>query len=205
MFLSVFYILVFSASHRVTYICFLYLSQHTIRSNSIVGDIVKLLNVASKGELSVLKTMFKAQQIMSAADYDKRTALHVAAAEGHLDCVKFLVEICHVPIKPKDRWGFSPLDEAKRFKRENVQLYLEERDTELETQTSKLLNKVKANNVDELRKMFEKGQCDMFVADYDDRTALHVAAAEGHLDCVKFLVEVCQVPSAPKDRWGIHH
>ena len=33
------------------------------------------------------------------------------------------------------------------------------------------------------------GHVDMGIADYDGRTALHLAAAEGHLDVVKFLVE----------------
>jgi hypothetical protein len=41
---------------------------------------------------------------------------------------------------------------------------------------------------------------DMKLSDYDGRTALHLAAAEGHLQCVKFLLEQCQVPCKPKDR-----
>ena len=40
---------------------------------------------------------------MSLADYDGRTALHLAAAEGHRNCVKFLLEKCAVPLYPKDR------------------------------------------------------------------------------------------------------
>lgn len=40
---------------------------------------------------------------MTLCDYDGRTALHLAAAEGHLECVAFLLEHCHVPHDPKDR------------------------------------------------------------------------------------------------------
>lgn len=40
---------------------------------------------------------------MSLSDYDKRTALHLAAAEGHLHCVSFLVEKCNLPLEPSDR------------------------------------------------------------------------------------------------------
>lgn len=42
---------------------------------------------------------------------------------------------------------------------------------------------------------------DMTLSDYDGRTALHLAAAEGHLNCVQFMLEQCSVPHNPKDRW----
>jgi ankyrin repeat protein len=47
----------------------------------------------------------------SAADYDHRTALHLAAAEGHLDVIKFLVQQ-GADVNSLDRFGNAPLDEA---------------------------------------------------------------------------------------------
>ena len=44
---------------------------------------------------------------------------------------------------------------------------------------------------------------DMSCKNYDNRTALHVAATQGHLNIVKFLVEKCSVAHDMKDRYAI--
>ena len=58
-----------------------------------------------------------------AGDYDSRTALHLAAAEGSLDAVEYLVYHGH-PLHVRDRWGATPLDEAKREQRPSVVEFL---------------------------------------------------------------------------------
>ena len=44
---------------------------------------------------------------------------------------------------------------------------------------------------------------DMNIRDYDGRTALHLASAEGHEEIVKFLLEVCKVQPLPEDRYNL--
>jgi glutaminase len=90
------------------------------------GCVVNLLFGAYNGDLTALRLMALGRQDMSVADYDGRTALHLAAAEGHLDCVRFLVEKCGVDVTAVDRWGHTALDDAVRFQRSAVRDYLEE-------------------------------------------------------------------------------
>ena len=40
---------------------------------------------------------------MSISDYDKRSALHLASAEGHFECVEYLLKTCKVTPHLKDR------------------------------------------------------------------------------------------------------
>uniref|UniRef100_A0A673IWL0 glutaminase n=1 Tax=Sinocyclocheilus rhinocerous TaxID=307959 RepID=A0A673IWL0_9TELE len=51
---------------------------------------------------------------VNAVDYDGWSALHVAASEGRLDVIKFLVENAGANCTLKDRWGNMALQEAIR-------------------------------------------------------------------------------------------
>ncbi|CAF1257136.1 unnamed protein product [Didymodactylos carnosus] len=50
------------------------------------------------------------------ADYDGRSPMHLAAANGHLDVVKVLLRYGYDGKTHRDRWGNCALDEARRKK-----------------------------------------------------------------------------------------
>ena len=77
-------------------------------------QIVKLLLAGSHGDKRALERAFLSGFDMNLGDYDNRTALHLACSEGHISCVRFLIEICNVDIQVRDRWGNTPLEEAKK-------------------------------------------------------------------------------------------
>jgi len=96
-------------------------------------SIVNLLFSAASGDVTALRRHKLSGMDITLSDYDGRTALHLAAAEGHYECVLFLLEHCHVPHNPKDRWGNTPFDEAETFGHEKVAEYLRSFDGKSQT------------------------------------------------------------------------
>lgn len=154
-------------------------------------------------------------------DYDRRTALHVASAEGHLDVAQYLVER-GAKVNRSDRWGGSPLDDAHRHRHAVVARYLRSKDAKTGTadRTAELIAAAAAGDIDEVKMLlcgsfdgkdgstsrdaldFTLGDfVDINKGDYDRRTALHLAAGEGHADVVEFLCTRKADPNV-EDRWG---
>uniref|UniRef100_A0A4W3JEC5 glutaminase n=1 Tax=Callorhinchus milii TaxID=7868 RepID=A0A4W3JEC5_CALMI len=91
-----------------------------------VKSVINLLFAAYTGDVSALRRFALSAMDMEQRDYDSRAALHVAAAEGHVEVIRFLLEACKVSPFPKDRWGNTPLDEAIHFGHHDVVSILQE-------------------------------------------------------------------------------
>ncbi|XP_055074703.1 glutaminase a isoform X2 [Misgurnus anguillicaudatus] len=91
-----------------------------------VKSVINLLFAAYTGDVSALRRFALSSMDMEQRDYDSRTALHVAAAEGHTEVVRFLLEACKVNPEPKDRWGNTPMDEAVHFGHHDVVTILQD-------------------------------------------------------------------------------
>ncbi|KAF4659984.1 hypothetical protein FOL46_006366, partial [Perkinsus olseni] len=81
-------------------------------SSTDTNAIASLLEAAYNGDVERMKELLShnSDLTVNSSDYDKRTPLHLAAAGGHLDAVKYLIsEGAH--LKP-DRFGMLPVHDA---------------------------------------------------------------------------------------------
>jgi len=79
------------------------------------------------GDILLLKRLLKAGIDINAADYDKRTAAHIAAAEGNVAAIKVLAE--HgADLTLPDRWKNTVQDEALRSNARQLIAFLKDRE-----------------------------------------------------------------------------
>jgi len=72
------------------------------------------IKAAAEGDFDEVEMLLISGDVdVNEGDYDKRTALHLAAGEGNVDIVKLLCEY-KADINTEDRWGNRPLDDAVR-------------------------------------------------------------------------------------------
>ncbi len=76
-----------------------------------------LFKSVKKGDLTTIKLIHLSgiQQLDSYRNADKRTVAHIAVAENKIEILKFLKEDTLYNFNIGDRWGQTPLSEAKRL------------------------------------------------------------------------------------------
>jgi len=214
----------------------------TMRKNAaLCAEIGDVLFAAAQGDVQALITAINAGTDVFAGDYDKRTSLHLAAAEGHEEALRLLID--SIPsgsvnhdkaeiLAATDRWGGTPLDDAiagghaacvELLASAGAQTRKDRGTSETAIGTKLGVNTVKEpsaavshtsddcldanmvsatdakngaphilfaaadNDVDELVKLAAAGE-DLLTGDYDQRTACHLAASNGHLAALKYIV-----------------
>lgn len=166
---------------------------NTEQQRVIVDAVLPVLmcSAAGRGMLPQMREMLVAGVSPSVADYDKRTPLHLACAEGHLDVAEFLVSK-GADLDVIDRFGRTPLAEAIKHGQGELCTMLLGKGAKLlltqEKEASMMLNAVNNGDVQTIGLLLEAGVSPS-VADYDKRTPLHLAAALGKPEIAKLLLE----------------
>ncbi len=70
-----------------------------------------LCDAASRGDMVVLQQLIDNNMDPCVGDYDGRTPLHLAAAEGREKAVEFLIQH-KAKVNAEDRWGERPIQDA---------------------------------------------------------------------------------------------
>jgi glutaminase len=94
-----------------------------IRHANETDQTYRAIYAASIGDINELKRLVAHGHNLNCADYDGRTPLHLACAEGQADAVGYLLNQ-KVDPTPKDRWGNTPFADATRHKRGAVKQLL---------------------------------------------------------------------------------
>ncbi len=186
----------------------------------------ELIWAASKGDLGAIQDQRLRGAELGCADYDLRTPLHLAAAENQTEVVRFFIreqarDPARVELSPKDRWGGTPLDDAYLQGHREVIALLEgaggrrgdlslrgktdlpplaQRLQAEASTTAELIWAASKGDLTTICRLVAKG-LPLDLADYDLRTPLHLAAAEGHLRVVEYFIAQ-GIELEPRDRWG---
>jgi|GEM_PF-29434 len=186
----------------------------------------EMIWAAGKGDLGAIQDQLQRGSNLQCKDYDLRTPLHLAAAENQIQVVRFFIEESErtggeADLSPKDRWGGTPLDDAVLHGHDAVVELLVDagavRGSAKTLEPEKVtggpaavpMDSLKADeliwaaslgDLSAVRRLVAQG-VSLDLADYDRRTAIHLAAAEGHIEVVRYLI-AHGVPVAPLDRWG---
>jgi len=181
-----------------------------IKERLIQEKIVSLLTASARGDVAAVTAMLSMGQsdgdiVVGSKDAAGRTALHLAASEGHAQLVSYLLESKADP-SAKDAHGNTPFNDCVRLKHDNVVKLIRKHDPNIAFKLPNndmgvlLCQAAFGNNLADLKRLVLNG-VDPNESDYDGRTALHLAASEGHMEILEYLVEI-RANIMCRDRFG---
>ena len=160
-----------------------------------------LCKAARGGDTDTVLMLARQGANLNGVDYDGRTPMHMACTAGRYKVVECLLKL-GANENIKDRWGQTPLAIAIMAKQQMIITVLASSKAKLDMESPELALCTAAGEGDltQVKRLIEFGVAPN-IGDYDKRTALHVAAAEGHEKIVEFLL-LAQADPNCADRWG---
>ena len=141
---------------------------------------LEVLAAAANGDVAELKRLKKKGADLASVDYDGRSAIHQAAQFGRLDATKFLAGEKKINVNVQDNDHHTPLNDAVLNGHLEVAEFLKLAGATMITKEGELCTLANEGKVDELQARIVDGGVDANTADYDGRTAMHLAAANGN-------------------------
>lgn len=166
---------------------------------------LKLMDYCARGMYDEVLTRLTMGATATFADYDRRTPLHVAAAEGHMRVCILLIE-SGADVSAKDRWGNTPFSDAREGRHIDVQQLLEshgaidDSSCSMDVTSLELMQFAAKGHLEAVRERIVAGASASF-HDYDQRTPLHLACSEGFVEVAEILL-VNGASYSVKDRMG---
>jgi ankyrin repeat protein len=133
--------------------------------------------------------------------YSKTGPLHIAALNGNFEIVSFLIK-CGLNINALDNDNATPLYYACINKHEKVALLIKENSGMVSCKDlGSLMCTLAVNKEIGTIKLLYTCGTNIMTPDYNKRTVAHIAAAEGEIDIIEFLIN-SELNVIVSDRWG---
>jgi ankyrin repeat protein len=150
----------------------------------------RVFNAALSGNLEHLRVLVNALNV-NVVDGSGCSALHVSALDGHLACVRYLVQLGG-SVNAVDGMGRSALHCAAHGGHVNCVRYLVEEGADVNAADSEawtaLLHATHKGHIECIRYLSKVG-ADVNALNSDGSSALHAAAQEGFTECVQCLLQ----------------
>lgn len=153
-----------------------------------------LCQAAANGDLITIKKLLEENKDtdINKGDYDYRTPLHLAAAEGKLEAVKFLIER-GAKVNALDRFKNTPIQDALRSSHHEVVEYLQKMGAKsfysIGDKVNMMMSSIQSGDKKLLQNLLLVSPELINAIDYDRKSALHLAAQIGNLEIVSFLLD----------------